>query len=209
LQQFSIYLDFSDHALKPLKITPMKNPISFLCAVMFAGVLCTACDDKGQDDASNVIPVLEQQKTKSSGPNEQQETENSESGLPQEIETGDVSFVIFMMDRHSSLRDQYHGKVTVINTPEELEELKGFYAGEEFPEVDLSEQSLLLACGGVNYGIHEMNVTSLKQLSASEYELNVYFELNASCVCPVWAVGVVTDKIDSSSTIKLNVTRIP
>lgn len=187
----------------------MKKIISLLCAGVLISAFCMACDDKDRNDAPNILS--EQQAAGQHEP-EQQGPEQSEPELPepgqQEPREGSVPYTILFKDTMSPLRGPYLRNVTLIDTPEELEALKGLCARIEstIPEVDFSEQTMLVACGAVNYGIHKLEVTGFEQLSANEYTLNVDVTLNCACVCPVWTVVLVTDKLDSQSEVALNMT---
>jgi hypothetical protein len=124
-------------------------------------------------------------------------------------ETSEVPFTVCFVYEFTSIRDTYPGKVTVINTPEEFDALLSALENDllpgEFPEVDFATQSLLLACDWATNGVGHINVSKLLRYNENKYVLKTNVTLNDTMIAPVWAAGIVTDKIGSQAEVELDV----
>jgi hypothetical protein len=96
------------------------------------------------------------------------------------------------------------GKIVIINSNTELEN-HVTCTGETFPEIDLAEQTLLIACGVTTNGIQYLH----KKFSKKEnmYILEIEITLNDVAVAQSWMVTLITNKL-STKDIELNVITI-
>lgn len=78
-------------------------------------------------------------------------------------------------------------------------------ANDNYPDIDFSKHTLLLASGSTNSGIHRVNVGRLQQLSTNTYRLNIQVVLNESTMIGMWTVALIVSKLSSESEIELNV----
>jgi WD40 repeat protein len=97
----------------------------------------------------------------------------------------------------------YDGKVIIINSKEEL---KKYITCEEddFPDVDFSKHTLLLANGPSTNGIGKIETVLLKNTS-KKYILKVTVHMGITMVAQGWCISIITPKISDKSEIKLNV----
>jgi hypothetical protein len=102
----------------------------------------------------------------------------------------------------------YDEKVIIINSDEELSQYIVACANG-FPEIDFSENSLLLANGKTTGGISEITANNLLQLSRNEYELNMGILLSDSTAIEEWAVALIVEKMNEGSHVELNVAEYP
>ena len=78
-------------------------------------------------------------------------------------------------------------------------------ANDNYPDIDFSKHTLLLASGSTNSGIHRVNVGRVQQLSTNTYRLNIQVALNESTMIDTWIVALIVNKLSSQSEIELNV----
>jgi hypothetical protein len=93
-------------------------------------------------------------------------------------------------------------KITVINSYEELNNHITCTDGD-YPNVDFSKNSVLLASGGTFQGIQTIE-THLQRFSVNEYVLIVKITLDDTMVAPLWAVALLTSKLSEESNMILN-----
>ncbi|MCL2326872.1 MAG: hypothetical protein FWC39_00005 [Bacteroidetes bacterium] len=98
-------------------------------------------------------------------------------------------------------------EVIIINSTTELEKYTDCTYGE-YPEIDFSKHTLLLASGCTSSGIHCISAKELQQLSAKKYKLNVEITLNDAAAVEKWTIALITNKLSNTSKIKLNTTII-
>jgi hypothetical protein len=103
----------------------------------------------------------------------------------------------------------YDNTVIVVNSDEELRQYVVCTRGG-YPEIDFSQQTLLLASGSAGNGISKITVTNLQQLSLSEYKLDMEILLNDSTTTiEQWAVALIVEKVSEESRVELNVIEYP
>jgi hypothetical protein len=98
----------------------------------------------------------------------------------------------------------YDNTVIIINSDEILKQYVACTGGG-YPEIDFSENSLLLASGATSSNISKITVNNLQQLSRNEYELNMEILLGNATVVEEWTVALIVEKVSEESHIKLNV----
>lgn len=95
-----------------------------------------------------------------------------------------------------------NGQIITINSQNELE---NHYADTNYPDIDFSKHTLLLASGTTNNGISEKNAKQLLQHSKAKYELNVEITLNETTIVEEWTLALLTNKLDKECNIELRV----
>ena len=98
----------------------------------------------------------------------------------------------------------YDDKMFIINRNEELESYISCSDGN-FPAIDFSKYTLLLASGTTPNGIVKTS-NRLLQLSANKYELDVEILLNEAFVMQPWIMALIVNKLNQEDNIELNVT---
>ena len=95
-------------------------------------------------------------------------------------------------------------ELIIINSDEELRNYITCAEADDFPTFDFSRYTLLLARGfwGNQCTPH---FVELQQLSPGNYELNLYFNPSLLGFIRHWHVAIITDKLNDSDTVKLNV----
>ena len=103
----------------------------------------------------------------------------------------------------------YDNTVIVINSDEKLSQYVAC-TGDGYPEIDFSEQTLLLASGKTDHCIFVGIIAKmLQQLSTNLYEFEVELTLNVANVVEPWQVAIiVSDKLSDENTIDLKITTI-
>jgi len=97
----------------------------------------------------------------------------------------------------------HDNNLIIINSKEELKNYINC-TDDNFPEIDFSEHTLLIASGIINQGIS--SITKKLQLTSPYiYQLNMEILLNDTTVMQNWVVALVINKISDNSRIKLNI----
>ena len=135
--------------------------------------------------------------------NSTEETKDAES------EKGtDIPFVEYSLvetsSRWTSLNPDSDKQFILVNSDKELQK---YIAGTDYPPVDFSKQTLLLASGRANYGIAEI-VNSLQQLSADKYKWTVEITLKDTTLIEDWTRAILTDKLNEKREVELYVDTI-
>ena len=125
----------------------------------------------------------------------------------------DVPFTVFSLTEtfcrwvwrggHSPYRE-----VIIINSDEELQNFLICREESDFPFIDFSKYTLLLA-RGVENGISVTKpviYTDLQQYSLRNYVMNVLLRIGGTANMSEWNFAIITDKLDSNARIRLNVT---
>ena len=120
----------------------------------------------------------------------------------------EIPFTELKIPQWASGNIKFDNTVIIINNEDELKDNLYYSVVKQlYPEIDFSTHSLLVANGTNNLGIYEKEAKSLWQLSSDKYELNVELkQLPYAEVVDKWFIPLLVEKIDSNSTIKLNVT---
>jgi len=97
----------------------------------------------------------------------------------------------------------FDNKVIIVNSREEMEK---YIAGDigDYPDIDFSRYTLLLASGETSNGIFSC-VDKFRQISLDEYRLDVEIVLDDTTIIGKWQVALTTNKLSSFSKINLNV----
>jgi hypothetical protein len=88
----------------------------------------------------------------------------------------------------------------VINSDEELKN----YVEGDYPTIDFSKKTLLLACGGTPNGIYKKSVKNFQMLSENKYKLSVEVILNDTAFGERWCIAILVHKISNDSNVELN-----
>jgi hypothetical protein len=94
-------------------------------------------------------------------------------------------------------------KVIIINSQSEMDNSITCTDGS-YPEIDFSENTLLLAKGGTTNGVSEIISTVFKK-SEQDYALNVTVHLDLTYVAQGWHIYILIPKISNLSKITLDV----
>ena len=129
--------------------------------------------------------------------------ENTSQNYPIEI-----PFTEYILKRTSGGTDD-DDMLIVINSNEELESYINCSDVDviNYPKVDFSKQTLLLASGETHKGIYKFN-SQLLQLSVNKYKVNVEILLGDSDCGESWIIAFVVNKLPQKSSIELNVTPV-
>ena len=95
----------------------------------------------------------------------------------------------------------YDDKIIVINSNKKLASYINCLEGN-YPEIDFSKHTLLLASGTTPNGIVEIS-NRLLQLSANEYKLDIKILLNEAEVIGKWITVLIVNKLNEESDIEL------
>jgi len=112
----------------------------------------------------------------------------------------------------TNLTHPFDFELILINNNEELEQYI-VCAEENYPEIDFSKHTLLLANGIVFSDLGHTEIVgninkNLQQLSVNGYKLNVEIELAGHTVTSVvecWHFAIIINKLSAESTVELNV----
>ena len=96
-------------------------------------------------------------------------------------------------------------RVVIINSSEELRKYIECANGN-YPAIDFSKYSLLLAFGTTTTVVHDLRIGSFQQLSTNKYKLAVERCMTGALAPDIWFIALVTSKLSERSEIELNVT---
>jgi hypothetical protein len=171
----------------------------FLCAAALMGALGAGCSNNSNES--------EQSDEQSQNPNDKpQDSEQSgESRAFSEYsftrgEDGEFSARWVNLD-NVGWSDK---RLVVINNDNELRQ----YVEGDYPAVDFSTKTLLLAYGGdIEYGhVFRADKQDFRQISESNYVMTVNVPLSIATAMGGWLVAIVVDKLDENSEVELVVT---
>jgi hypothetical protein len=98
-------------------------------------------------------------------------------------------------------------EAVVINSNEELNRYVTC-TGNDYPAIDFSKSTLLLAHGTGTSSVVSVGCSRLQQISEQGYTMNVDIVLGNATVVSPWHIAVIMDKINVQSNIKLNVNTV-
>jgi len=150
--------------------------------------------------------LLEIELTDNEGPDDLDEwrTVIDESDYPIEIPFTEYSPTGSICQWITPNMTGYSSNLIIINSHEELENYK--CQGGNYPEIDFSKHTLLLAYGREPYRVTP-NYKSLQQLSAQNYVMKVNINPGFSPVVTHWWTPIVVSKIVEDAHIELIVTK--
>jgi len=120
----------------------------------------------------------------------------------------DISFTEYSLEGASCQWNNlnYDEKVIIINSNEELAKYITCTEGD-YPAIDFTKHTLLLASGKTTGHIAEITANDLKQLSSNKYKLNVEAtSCNLTHIEP-WSMALVVEKLNKKGYVEINVTR--
>ena len=103
-----------------------------------------------------------------------------------------------------NLPDDYNN-VIVVDSDEELARYITSESGENYPAVDFSKYTMIIAHGYSLKGISNKQIESFQRVSATEIALNVAIYRNGDEVVESWTIALLVDKWDRLYNIVLNV----
>jgi len=131
----------------------------------------------------------------------------STSCNPEEKYPKDVSFTEYSIEETSCqwVNLPYDNKVIIINSAEEL---KKYLTGKvsDFPAIDFSKQSLLLASRNSSNGVLSFTITDLQQHSSNKYSLNIEITLSDTTANKTWCKAIIVKKMSENNEVILNIT---
>jgi hypothetical protein len=168
----------------------MKKNLTLFCAGVLMSALCAgsvACNE----------------------PKEPQNTEQQGGDVPFSVysPTGEASVGEFSAKWvNLNYENSGKGKIIVIDSDKELRN----YIEGDYPSVDFSKKTLLLAYGhesGTAFG----DDVKFRQVSDRNYIMTVYGEMTLLAAMVRWQFAIVVDKLPSGSKIELNtiITNLP
>lgn len=93
----------------------------------------------------------------------------------------------------------------VVNSDEELERYIESESAANFPFVDFTRYTMIIAQGGTPQGIYDTMVESFRKYSDTEYTLNIIVATTMTDAPELWTKALLVDKWDRLYTINLNV----
>ncbi|MDH6356391.1 hypothetical protein [Parabacteroides sp. PF5-9] len=173
----------------------MTKVFTFLLFLLM--ITHVACD--GNNESGQEIKKEEEQEQ------EQEPEKEPEKGV-------DVSFAEYTLEGtscqwvnlHSEDDPGGHYNLLVINSDEELQK---YIIGTDYPPVDFSKHTLLLASSRTNYGIAEI-VNSLQELSVSKYKWAIEINLSDATMIENWVRAILVDKLSKESEVQLYINTI-
>jgi hypothetical protein len=100
-----------------------------------------------------------------------------------------------------------NGELIIINSNEELENYLECTDHNDFPEIDFSRHTLLLADGAHGTGIQNV-YTQLIKTGENAYDFNVHLLLRTTTVITVWMTKTLIAKLPSDAVISLKVHKL-
>jgi hypothetical protein len=101
----------------------------------------------------------------------------------------------------------YNNTVVIINSDEELKQYVAC-TDNNYPKIDFSKHTLLVANGKTDHRIFEITITGLQQLSENEYELNIEIALDMAAIVKEWKVAFIVEKVSEESKVNVITTAI-
>jgi len=102
---------------------------------------------------------------------------------------------------------KYDNKLMMINSKEELHNYISC-SDENYPEIDFSKHTVLLANGRTHKGIAEMS-KRLWQLSVKKYQFDVEIYLHEGDMKESWVTALLVNKLSEKSYVELNLNIYP
>ena len=103
-----------------------------------------------------------------------------------------------------NLPDDYNN-VIVVDSDEELARYIVSESGENFPAVDFSKYTMIIAHGYSLNGISNKQIESFQRVSATEIALNIAIYQDMTDVVEPWTIALLVDKWDRLYNINLDV----
>jgi hypothetical protein len=101
---------------------------------------------------------------------------------------------------NSELPSLFQGKLLVINSDEELKK----YIEGDYPPIDFTKKTLLLAFGDTPRSSLEIKNISFNELSVQNYLLSVDIDMGDALAFDFWTVAILLDKLNEEAKIELN-----
>ena len=98
----------------------------------------------------------------------------------------------------------YDNTVIIINNNSELEH---YFAGtgDDFPNINFSKRTLLIANGVTGAGINTKSIKGLQRFSINRYKLNIEISVYDTADLGAWVTTLTTNKLRNDAYVELNV----
>ncbi len=123
------------------------------------------------------------------------------------VEPTDITYKEYTLYGSScdwNLPDDYNN-VIVVDSDEELARYIASESGENFPAVDFSKYTMIIAHGYSLNGISNKQIESFQRISATEIALNIAIYQDMTDVVEPWTIALLVDKWDRLYNINLDV----
>jgi hypothetical protein len=128
--------------------------------------------------------------------------EDGQNGEPKEVPFKTYS----LTETSCQWTKLYHdNEVIVINSNEALDQ-HITCTGNDYPAIDFSKSTLLLARGTANSSVVSVGCSRLQQISEQGYTVDVDLVLGMATVMSPWQVPILVDKLDAECAVELTVT---
>jgi len=128
---------------------------------------------------------------------------------PEEKYPKDVSFTEYSLSETQCqwANLPYDNKVIIINSAEELEK---YLTGKEsdYPAIDFTKQTLLLASGKTEKKMKAISINNLQQISKDSASLSIVVVLSNTDEDYLWCVAIVINEIKSLRNVALDIKQI-
>lgn len=125
----------------------------------------------------------------------------------QVVEPTDITYKEYTLYGSScdwNLPDDYNN-VIVVDSDEELARYIASESGENYPAVDFSKYTMIIAHGYSLNGISNKQIESFQRVSATEIALNIAIYQDMTDVVEPWTIALLVDKWDRLYNIDLRV----
>lgn len=123
------------------------------------------------------------------------------------VEPTDITYKEYTLYGSScdwNLPDDYNN-VIVVDSDEELARYIASESGENYPAVDFSKYTMIIAHGYSLNGISNKQIESFQRVSATEIALNIAIYQDMTDVVEPWTIALLVDKWDRLYNIDLRV----
>ncbi|MDR0970174.1 MAG: hypothetical protein LBM67_06530 [Lentimicrobiaceae bacterium] len=121
----------------------------------------------------------------------------------------EIPFSEYLLEETSCQWNSFEfDKIIIVNSDEELDSYISC-SEENYPEVDFSEHSLLLAQGWVNSYPAEVMKIQLQKVSDNEHALFLSIRPGFALTPGHWIISITTPKLSKNTFVSLNVQQIP
>jgi hypothetical protein len=97
----------------------------------------------------------------------------------------------------------WEGKISVINNDEELENY--LTCPEDYPEIDFSKQTLVLASGSTTYCPISIRDIAFVRNSVNQYTLSAAIWAGPLCMGEYWCMAILTPKVEEKADVILSI----
>ena len=119
----------------------------------------------------------------------------------------EIPFLHYSLERTSCQWTNlaYDSIVVIINSDEEMNQYVVCMGDDNYPEIDFSIYTLLLANGKNSSSVVATNCNWMKQISEQSYEMEVEIIPGFSAIITNWEVPVIVSKLSKGSIVELSI----